>query len=101
MNTGKSYEVTEVGYCIPGMVPSKELKAGEVGYVCASIKRVADARVGDTITHTDKPTDKPLKGYKKAQSMVYCGVYPAERREIREYQRCSGETPGKRCGVPV
>ena len=78
MNTGKSYEVTEVGYCIPGMVPSKELKAGEVGYVCASIKRVADARVGDTITHTDKPTDKPLKGYKKAQSMVYCGVYPAE-----------------------
>ena len=78
MNTGKNYEVTEVGYCIPGMVPAKELRAGEVGYVCASIKRVADARVGDTITHSDKPTDKPLKGYKKAQSMVYCGIYPAE-----------------------
>ena len=78
MNTGKDYEVTEVGYCIPSMVPSKELKAGEVGYICASIKQVADARVGDTITLTKSPTEHPLKGYKKAQSMVYCGVYPAE-----------------------
>lgn len=78
MNTGKNYEVTEVGYCIPGMVPSKELKAGEVGYICASIKQVADARVGDTITLANNPTDKPLKGYKKAQSMVYCGIFPAE-----------------------
>ena len=78
MNTGKSYEVTEVGYCIPGMMPAKELRAGEVGYICASIKQVRDARVGDTITHTDAPTDKPMKGYKKAQSMVYCGIYPAE-----------------------
>ena len=47
MNTGKDYEVTEVGYCIPSMLPSKELKAGEVGYICASIKQVADARVGE------------------------------------------------------
>jgi len=78
MNTGKDYEVTEVGYCIPSMIPAKELKAGEVGYVCASIKQVADARVGDTITLTKLPTEHPLKGYKKAQSMVYCGVYPAE-----------------------
>lgn len=78
MNTGKDYEVTEVGYCIPGMIASKELKAGEVGYICASIKQVADARVGDTLTLSKAPTDKPLKGYKKAQSMVYCGVYPAE-----------------------
>ena len=78
MNAGKSYEVTEVGYCIPGMVPSDELKAGEVGYICASIKQVADARVGDTITDQNDPCDKPLRGYKKAQSMVYCGIYPAE-----------------------
>ena len=78
MNAGKSYEVTEVGYCIPGMVPCDELKAGEVGYICASIKQVADARVGDTITNQAEPCDKPLKGYKKAQSMVYCGIYPAE-----------------------
>ena len=78
MNTGKNYEVTEVGYCIPGTVPSDELKAGEVGYICGSIKQVADARVGDTITLASDPADKPLKGYKKAQSMVYCGIFPAE-----------------------
>lgn len=78
MNTGKDYEVTEVGYCEPGLFPSRELKAGEVGYISASIKQVADARVGDTVTDADAPTDKPLKGYKKAQSMVYCGIYPAE-----------------------
>ncbi|MBQ0005506.1 MAG: translation elongation factor 4 [Clostridiales bacterium] len=78
MNTGKNYEVTEVGYCIPGMIPSDELKAGEVGYICASIKQVADARVGDTITLANNPTEHALKGYKKAQSMVYCGIFPAE-----------------------
>ena len=78
MNTGKSYEVTEVGYCIPSMLPARELKAGEVGYICGSIKQVADARVGDTITHAANPTEHALKGYKKAQSMVYCGIFPAE-----------------------
>ena len=78
MNTGKNYEVTEVGYCIPGTVPADELKAGEVGYICGSIKQVADARVGDTITLAADPTSEPLKGYKKAQSMVYCGIFPAE-----------------------
>ncbi len=78
MNTGKKYEVTEVGFCEPGCVPGKELKAGEVGYICASIKQAADARVGDTITLDADPADEPLKGYKKAQSMVYCGIYPAE-----------------------
>lgn len=78
MNTGKDYEVTEVGYCIPRLVPCEKLRAGEVGYICASIKQVRDARVGDTITLAKAPVDKPLKGYKKAQSMVYCGIYPAE-----------------------
>jgi len=78
MNTGKNYEVTEVGYCIPHTVPADELKAGEVGYICGSIKQVADARVGDTITLASDPADAPLKGYKKAQSMVYCGIFPAE-----------------------
>ena len=78
MNTGKQYEVTEVGYCIPRTIPSDELKAGEVGYICGSIKQVADARVGDTITLAADPASEPLKGYKKAQSMVYCGIFPAE-----------------------
>ena len=78
MNTGKKYEVTEVGTMSPGPVPCKELKAGEVGYICASIKEVRDARVGDTITLADHPATEPLPGYKQAQSMVYCGIYPAE-----------------------
>ncbi len=78
MNTGKKYEVTEVGTCSPGPVECGELRAGEVGYVCASIKQVADARVGDTITLDGDPADQPLPGYKKVQSMVYCGIYPAE-----------------------
>ena len=78
MASGKSYEVTEVGVMAPGHVPAKYLRAGDVGYICAAIKRVADARVGDTVTNADHPTDKPLPGYKKVQSMVYCGIYPAE-----------------------
>ncbi len=78
MSTGAKYEVTEVGYCAPGLVPTKVLRAGEVGYICGSIKQVADARVGDTVTLANDPTDKPCPGYKKVQSMVYCGIYPAE-----------------------
>ncbi|MCI5688796.1 translation elongation factor 4 [Anaerovoracaceae bacterium 42-11] len=78
MNTNKKYEVTEVGVMAPGHVPTKSLRAGEVGYICASIKQVRDARVGDTITLDKEPTEEPLPGYKKVQSMVYCGIYPAE-----------------------
>jgi len=78
MNTKKKYEVTEVGTFSPKPVPCQALKAGEVGYICASIKQVKDARVGDTITSDSRPTDHPLPGYKKAQSMVYCGIYPAD-----------------------
>ena len=78
MNTNKKYEVTEVGVYSPGPVECKSLRAGEVGYICASIKHVADARVGDTITLDQEPADEPLPGYKKVPSMVYCGIYPAE-----------------------
>jgi len=78
MSTGNKLEVTEVGVCAPHQIPFKELKAGDVGYLCASIKNVRDCQVGDTITSFNRPTAKPLPGYKKATSMVYCGVYPAE-----------------------
>ena len=78
MNTDKKYEVTEVGVYSPGPVECKSLRAGEVGYICASIKKVSDARVGDTITIDIDPTDEALPGYKKVQPMVYCGIYPAE-----------------------
>jgi len=78
MNTGRDYEVTEVGYYAPLPVESDTLTAGEVGFISASIKQVADARVGDTVTLAEAPAEHPLKGYKKAQPMVYCGIYPAE-----------------------
>ena len=78
MNAKKKYEVMEVGYHSPGPVPCKMLRAGDVGYICASIKQVRDAQVGDTITLDHDPTETPLHGYKKVQSMVYCGIYPAE-----------------------
>ncbi len=78
MATNKTFEVTEVGIFAPKQTPAKELAAGDVGYVAASIKNVKDARVGDTITEASRPTNKPLPGYKKVTSMVYCGIYPAE-----------------------
>ena len=86
MNTKKVYEVTEVGTYSPGHVPCSELRAGEVGYISASIKQVRDARVGDTITLDKDPTAEPLPGYKKAQSMVYCGIYPAEGEKYENVQ---------------
>ncbi len=78
MATGKKFEVNEVGVFAPGPVPVKELRAGDVGYVIASIKNVKDARVGDTITNAIQPALSPLPGYKKVVPMVYCGIYPAE-----------------------
>ncbi|MGI6178150.1 MAG: translation elongation factor 4 [Eubacterium sp.] len=78
MNTGKEFEVTEVGVMAPGHVPCMRLRAGEVGYICASIKTVRDAHVGDTVTLASDPAEKALPGYKKAHPMVYCGIYPAE-----------------------
>ncbi|MDD7511171.1 MAG: translation elongation factor 4 [Peptostreptococcaceae bacterium] len=78
MNSKKKYEVTEVGVMSPGHTPTKHLSAGDVGYIVASIKQVKDARVGDTVTLAGDPTETPLPGYKKVQSMVYCGIYPAE-----------------------
>jgi len=78
MNTKKIYDVTEVGVMAPGHVPTRYLRAGEVGYICASIKQVKDARVGDTVTLAERPAKEMLPGYKKVQPMVYCGIYPAE-----------------------
>ncbi len=80
---------------IPGPVPCKELKAGEVGYICASIKQVRDARVGDTITIAGDETAEPLPGYKKAQSMVFCGIYPAEGEKYENIKDAFGKASSK------
>ena len=82
MATGKTFSVVEVGYFAPGQyMPVQEIKAGEVGYVAASIKSLTDIHVGDTITQKDNPADEPLPGYKKVTPMVYCGLYPIDGSE--------------------
>ena len=79
MAAKKVFTVTEVGYFEPGTyVPTEKLEAGDVGYIAASIKNLSDIRVGDTITHKDKPADEALPGYKKVNPMVYCGLYPMD-----------------------
>ena len=88
MNTGKKYEVTEVGVNAPYQTPVAELSAGSVGYICASIKQVRDARVGDTITLASDPASAPLKGYKKVQPMVYCGIYPTPDEKYENVKDC-------------
>ena len=85
MATGATAEVVEVGYFGAGQfIPCDELSAGMVGYVTASLKNVKDTRVGDTITDADRPCAEPLPGYKKVQSMVYCGMYPADGSKYQD-----------------
>ncbi|MCR5417490.1 MAG: translation elongation factor 4 [Lachnospiraceae bacterium] len=85
MATGATAEVVEVGYFGAGQfIPCEELTAGLVGYITASIKNVRDTAVGDTVTDADNPCPEPLPGYKKVQSMVYCGVYPADGAKYPE-----------------
>jgi len=80
MATGAQFEVVECGYMgANDLIPSKDgIKAGEVGYLTASIKNVRDTRVGDTVTHTERPANEALPGYKKVNPMVFSGVYPAD-----------------------
>ena len=82
MATGAEFTVTEVGTFAPGQfIPGEELIPGMVGYITASIKNIRDARVGDTVTTVDKPAKEALPGYKKVQSMVYCGIYPSDSQK--------------------
>ncbi len=78
MSNGKEFDVTETGVFSPSMLSVSELRAGDVGYICASIKNVKDTSVGDTVTNAENPASEPLKGYKKVNPMVFAGVYPAD-----------------------
>ena len=85
MATGAAYKVVEVGYMSPkGLIPVDALGAGEVGYITASIKTVADTQVGDTITGVANPAKEPLPGYRPVQPMVYSGVYPADGAKYQD-----------------
>ena len=85
MATGATYKVVEVGYMSPkGLMPKDALGAGEVGYITASIKTIADTQVGDTITGVLNPAAQPLPGYRPVQPMVYSGVYPADGAKYQD-----------------
>ncbi|MBR2997880.1 MAG: translation elongation factor 4 [Bacilli bacterium] len=81
MSNNSSYDITELGYTTPKIVNVDKLSAGDVGYICASIKTISDIKIGDTITLDNNPCDEPLKGYEDVKPMVYSGIFPVETRE--------------------
>ncbi len=91
MNSGREFEVDEIGVLKPGQVPVKSLHAGEVGYLAAQIRAVQDARVGDTITLAERPATEPLPGYRQAQPMVFCGLYPTDSDEFEDLREALGK----------
>ncbi len=80
----KQFEVTEVGAFNPKLLPKDLLNAGEVGYIAASIKSIQDVAVGDTVTNALEPASEPLPGYKKVQSVVFCGIYPLDGSKFND-----------------
>lgn len=84
MSSGRTFEVSELAVLCPMMTPVDRLLPGEVGCVMASMKNVKDTRVGDTITHAQRPAPKPLPGYQPAKPMVYCGLYPVDNEQYVE-----------------
>lgn len=84
MSTGAEFDVVQVGVFSPGYQPVEVLRAGDVGYIAASIKNVTQTKVGDTITRVDQPAESPLPGYKDVQPMVFCGIYPADGTEYED-----------------
>ena len=84
MQTGKVFEVTEVGIFVPTTKQVDSLSAGDVGYIAASIKTISDVKVGDTVTFADNPIDAPLAGYKEVRPVVYCGIFPVDGAKYYE-----------------
>ncbi len=81
MSTGAVFEVTKLGAFSPGPVDFDGFGPGEAGFLCASIKTLTDARVGDTVTEADRPAPEPLPGFKEVKPMVFCGLYPVDAAE--------------------
>ena len=84
MSNGLSYEITELGVRTPKEIKREYLMAGEVGYICASIKDINNVNVGDTVTLKNNPATTPLPGYKKLNPMVYCGLYPIDSKQYQD-----------------
>ena len=84
MQTGKVFDVTEVGIFVPNTKATEQLSAGDVGYIAASIKTISDVKVGDTITTFENPIKEPLAGYKQVQPVVFCGIFPVDGAKYGE-----------------
>ena len=82
MATGKAFDVEEVGVFLPDMMPVDQLGAGTVGYLVAGVREIATAKIGDTITHADRPASSPLPGYREMKPLVFCGLYPADTSDF-------------------
>jgi GTP-binding protein LepA len=91
MATGRDYQVDEIGVFTPKRRPVDELAVGEVGYVIAGIKDVRSARVGDTITHTNRPAEKPLPGFKEIKPRVFAGLYPVDAQDYESFRDALGK----------
>ena len=87
MHTKQRYDVSEIGIFSPQMTPKEEISAGDVGYIVAGIKEASEARVGETITMANDPTQKPLAGYKEAKPMVYAAIYPGTPEYFEELRK--------------
>jgi len=97
MSNGRAYDVAQVGVFSPDMRPVDELSAGQVGYITAAIKRVADAKIGDTITEAARPTAEPFPGYRDAKPMVFAGLSrsrtPSTKASGTRWRSCASTTP--------
>ena len=91
MSSGQKSEIKEVGMFHPGMVKCKELGPGDVGYIVSNIKSVDEIKVGDTVTHANKPAAEMLPGYKEVRPMVYCGLYPLESNDYEKLKIAIGK----------
>ncbi|MGN6552049.1 MAG: translation elongation factor 4 [Pararhizobium sp.] len=91
MGTGARYQVERVGVITPKMVQVDSLNPGEIGFITASIKEVADTRVGDTITEDRRPTATPLPGFKPAQPVVFCGLFPVDAADFEDLRAAMGK----------
>ena len=91
MGTDAKYPVERVGVITPKMVQTNELRPGEIGFITASIKEVADTRVGDTITEDKRPCDKALPGFKPAQPVVFCGLFPVDAADFEDLRAAMGK----------
>ena len=97
MGTGAAHQVDRVGVFTPKAQPVAALHPGEIGFITASIKDIADARVGDTITDDRKPADAPLPGFRPSQPVVFCGMFPTDRSPVRGPTRSPRTSPPERC----